>query len=236
MFINYAHRGASEYAPENTVASFDLGIKMGADGIETDVQRTRDGEMVLFHNDKLDGRCSCTGKIEDYTLAELKEMDFGSWKDEKYAGEKITTLEEFAERYFHLDLTFAIELKSCGCEEKTLEIIKRYNAMDKVYVSSFQFEFLEEMRSLDKDIRLSWLILEPINKETCEKLLSIGGVQICPKTEVTEKEHVELAKSMGLEVRLWGTFTTELMKKACTLGVEGTTINFPDKLKEYLDK
>ncbi len=236
MFINYAHRGASEYAPENTMVSFDLGIKMEANGIETDVQRTLDGEMVLFHNRTLDGRCNGTGKIADYTLAQLKEMDFGSWKDAKYAGEKIVTLEEFAEKYFHLDLTFAIELKESDCEEKTLEIVKRYNAMDKVYISSFHFEFLEKMRSLDKDIRLSWLVFDPINKNNCDRLLSIGGTQICPQTEITEKNHVEFAKSMGLEVRLWGTSTIELMKKACTLDVEGTTINFPDKLKEYLDK
>ena len=88
-FVNYAHRGASEYAPENTKSSFDLGIEMKADGIETDVQITLDGVLVLFHNDKLDGRCNKTGMVCDYTIEQLEEMDFGSWKDPKYAGEKI---------------------------------------------------------------------------------------------------------------------------------------------------
>ena len=74
QMINYAHRGASEYAPENTLSSFYLGLIQGANGIETDVQRTRDGVPVLFHDDTIDRVSDGHGKISDYTFDQLKKV------------------------------------------------------------------------------------------------------------------------------------------------------------------
>ena len=233
MFINYAHRGASEYAPDSTKVAFDLGIKMNANGIETDLHKTKDGHIVLFHNNNLDGRSSGTGPLKDYTLAELKEMEFGAWKDEKFKGEKILTLEEFAELYFHLDLTFALELKAPDCEKETLDIIKKYNIEDKVFVTSFFFEYLEKMRSLDENIRLGWLIGKT-TEEQCRKLLTIKGSQICPQAGLTEKEDVDMINSYGFRTRIWGVSSIELMEKMCGFDIDGMTCNFPDKLYEYL--
>jgi len=71
MFINFAHRGASSYAPENTMSAFYLGLRMGANGIETDIQRTGDGILVLFHDDTLDRVTGQSGKIADYTYEQL---------------------------------------------------------------------------------------------------------------------------------------------------------------------
>ena len=176
MFVNYAHRGASEYAPDSTKVSFDMGIKMNANGIETDLHKTKDGFVVLFHNDNLDNRSSGTGPLKEHTLKELKEMDFGSWKDEKYKGEKILTLDEFAELYFHLDLTFALELKAPDCEKETLEIVKKYGVEDKVIITSFYFEYLEKVRQLNKDIRIGWLIRKA-DKEACERYVLRRALQ-----------------------------------------------------------
>ena len=72
--INYAHRGASEYAPENTFSSFYLGLLQGANGIETDVHKTKDGVLVLFHDDTVDRVSDCSGKISDFTWEELKQL------------------------------------------------------------------------------------------------------------------------------------------------------------------
>ena len=71
MFVNYAHRGASAYAPDSTMAAFDLGLAMKANGIETDLQKTKDGRIVLFHNEALDGRSSGTGKLAEHTYEDL---------------------------------------------------------------------------------------------------------------------------------------------------------------------
>lgn len=233
MFVNYAHRGASAYAPDSTFAAFDLGLAMGANGIETDLQKTKDGQIVLFHNENLDGRCSGSGRLTDYTYAELQEMDFGGWFDAKYAGERIVLFEDFAKKYFPLNLTFTIELKVKGIEKEALETIKKYNGMEKVYVSSFFFEALEAMRRLDGAIRLSWLI-KKITPEAIARLKKIGGSQICPQAALTMPEDVTLAQAQGLGVRLWGVTDEELMQKVYPLAPEGMTVNFPDKLQALL--
>ena len=235
MFVNYAHRGASHYAPDSTRAAFDLGIKMQANGIETDLHLTKDGHVVLFHNDNLDGKSSGTGPLKEHTLKELKAMDFGSWKDEKYKGEPILTLKEFAEEYFKYDLTFALELKAAGCEEETLAVIKQYDVYDKVFVTSFHYEYLVKMRELDDRVRLSYLVREATD-ENCQMVKDINGSQLCPQACFTEKEHVDKVNSYGLRARIWGISSLELMEKMCGFDIAGMTVNFPDKLKEFLDK
>lgn len=234
MFINYAHRGASHYAPDSTITAFDMGLKMNANGIETDLHKTKDGHIVLFHNDYLDGRSSGTGPLKEHTLAELKELDLGSWKDPKYAGEKIVTLEEFAKRYFHLNLTFALELKAADCEKETLEIVKKYKAEDKVIITSFHFEYIQKTRELDKNIRIGWLVRE-VDEEKCKQLKTINGTQMCPQAAFVTKETVDLINSCGFRTRVWGIGNdVELMKKVCALDIDGMTCNYPDVLYDYL--
>jgi glycerophosphoryl diester phosphodiesterase len=95
--INYAHRGASEYAPENTLSSFYLGMLQGANGIETDVQKTKDGALVLFHDDTLDRVSDSSGRLCEYTLAQLKDIKiYGNSTTRFY--DRIITLREFLEK------------------------------------------------------------------------------------------------------------------------------------------
>lgn len=238
-FINYAHRGASTYAPENTMTSFRMGLEMGANGIETDVQITKDGVLVLFHDDTIERCSNGTGRIADYTYAELLQMDFGGWKDEKYKGEPICTFEDFAREFFHLDLTFAIELKVRGIAAKVADIINRYKVSEKVIVSSFDFTCLEEMKAAAPKQRLCWLIVGGIDEERLQKLRTLNppeGSQISPKcAELTEKG-IRLAKSYGFRVRLWGTNSPEIMETVYPYDTDGMTVNFPDKLTALLNR
>lgn len=234
MFVNYAHRGASAYRPDSTKIAFDLGIEMKANGIETDVQLSKDGVPVLFHNERLDGRSSGTGYLRDHTLEELKQMDFGLWKGEEFRNTPIMTLEEFFQNYAHLDLTFAIELKAPNTEKSVIELIKKYNVKDKVFVSSFFYEYLVNMRKLDKDIRLSYLVGK-LNAEIIEKMKLINGSQICPQAAYTEKEDIDLVNNSGMRVRMWGIGDSmDYVKKFCALDTDGMTINYPDVLYKYL--
>ncbi len=235
MFVNYAHRGASHYAPENTLPSFELGLTMGANGIETDLQETKDGKLVLFHDRTIDDKSSGSGTIKDYTYEELLKMDFGAWKDERFAGTPILLFEDFAEKFLPLELTFAIELKVTGIAEKALAIMKKYGNMDNIYVSSFTFEALEEARGVDPDVKLCWLIKEPINEENIARLRSIGGTQISPRATLADAAQIELAKAHGLRVRLWGVADEEIMKAVYPLDTDGMTVNFPDKLGELMN-
>lgn len=233
-YIVYAHRGASAYAPENTMSSFRKAIDLGANGIELDLQKTKDGKIVIFHDDIIDNKSNGTGKISDYTYNELLELDFGSWFDEKYKREKIVLFEDFAKEFLNKPLTFAIELKVLDIENETLEIINKYSKnIDNIYITSFLYKALENTRKLDKTIKLSYLV-DIINDENIEKLLKINGNQICPKANEVTKEDIIKANNHHVGVRLWGINNEETMKNVYKLRIEGMTVNFPDKLIELM--
>ena len=232
-FIIYAHRGASAYAPENTRSAFKKAIELKANGIELDLQKTKDGKIVIFHDDKIDDKSNGTGKIKDYTYRELLKLDFGNWFDKKYHHERIMLFQDFAKEFLNKNLTFAIELKELGMEKEVLDIINQYKVHNNIYITSFLYEALENVRKIDKEIKISWLVAE-INEKNRNQLLKIHGNQICPKAELTSKKSIQLVTNYEIGVRLWGIHDEEIMKKACSLNIEGMTVNFPDKLYEFL--
>lgn len=236
MFVNYGHRGACAYAPENTMSSFKKALELGVNGIELDLQKTKDNKIVIFHDDIIDNKSNGKGKIRDYTYEELLKFDFGSWFDIKYKDEKIVLFEDFAKEFLKMNLTFAIELKQEGIEKYVLDIIKKYSSCENIYITSFNLDYLKEVRKLDKNIKISWLITEKINENNINELLKINGNQICPKAEDVTKEDIDLANKNGLGVRLWGIRNEEIMKKVFDLNTEGMTVNFPDKLTELINK
>ena len=230
-FINYAHRGASTYCPENTMLSFYTGVQMGANGIETDVQRTKDGVLVLFHDDTITRVTGKEGTILDYTYEELRSFNVNTGA----LSDKIPTLEEFLRAFAHFDLTFAIELKVAGVEEDTAALIYKYGLEDRVIITSFEFDYIAKMKAVAPCLRIGYLTSKT-DKETTDKLLDIGAYEICPKADKLTRELVEEWHSLGLGVRAWGVFNTDLMKMAYDLGVDGMTVNFPDKLAELMNK
>lgn len=235
QFINYAHRGASAYAPENTMVAFKKALEMGADGIELDLQETKDKKIVIFHDEIIDKKSNGKGRIKDYTFEELYNLDFGSWFSNEYKGEHIVLFEDFAKEFLKKDLVFAIELKDIGYEQEVLNIIKEYSNINNIYITSFKYEVLNNIRKIDKNIKISWLIKEKINKENINKLLKINANQIYPKaTKVTSKD-IALANASGIGVRLWGVKDEEIMGKVYTLNTEGMTVDFPDKLNKLMN-
>lgn len=235
MFVNYAHRGASAYAPENTMTSFRKALQLCANGIELDLQQTKDGKIVVFHDNKIDKKSNGKGKISDYTYKELLDFDFGSWFNLKFKNEKIVLFEDFAKEFLSKELTFAIELKQEGIEKDTLDIVKKYATHDDIYITSFNFNALKNVRMIDSNIKLSWLIEEKINEDNVSKLLKIKGSQICPNAEHASPSGIELANKSGLGVRLWGIFNEDIMRKVFNFNIDGMTVNFPDKLKELME-
>jgi glycerophosphoryl diester phosphodiesterase len=227
--INYAHRGASEYAPENTMASFFLGLELGANGIETDIRETADGMLVLFHDESTLRITGENVKIDEAIYHELYSMDMGSYKDEKYKNEKIVLLEDFLRYFSAKEIELAIELKAPAIEKKVLELIYKYDCLDRTTITSFKFEYLINVRNLDKKIRLGFLTDE-YGKDIINKLINHKINQYCPLVDVLTNSMVNQARDAGLTVRVWGVKTIELMEKAIKCGVDGMTVNFPDKL------
>lgn len=234
--INYAHRGASEYAPENTFSAFHLGVEMGADGIETDIQRTKDGVLVLFHDSTALRVLGREESISHFTYDELLAMDLGAFKQiPKYYGERIVTFDDFLRYFGKKDLQFAIEIKQVGVEAEALALVNQHGVRDKVIFTSFHWESLVALREADATISLGFLT-ERVEEDLLNRMKALNFGQICPRIDDLDAASVALARSHGFSVRTWGIKTTELMQRAIDLAVDGMTINFPDKLTCALQK
>ena len=227
--INYAHRGASAYFPENTMSAFYAGLAMGADGIETDIHRTKDGVLVLFHDDTLDRVTDGTGSICDYTYAQLQELRVrrGDRLD------KIVSFEDFLRFFSWRELTFAIELKQDQVERETIDLLEKYHMREKTILTSFRFSSLQTARAYHPGYRIGYLY-DSREPDPEGKLRSIGGEELCPKTALLTPDYVARYRAMGDSVRAWGVADEALMRHAIACGVDGMTVNFPDKLAEAL--
>ena len=191
-FINYAHRGAPAYCPENTFMSFYTGLYMGANGIETDVQKTKDGVLVLFHDDTVTRVTGAEGKICDYTYEELLKLDVknGDLKD------KIPTLEDFLAHFSHFDITFAIELKGADVEKGTADLIHKYGVQDKCIATSFAFEYIENIKKYAPDLRVGLL-----TGDSDEKLIAELTVQMKDAARTLEFEKAAYLRDRINELR-----------------------------------
>lgn len=231
-FVNYAHRGASEYLPENTFLAFYTGIYMGANGIETDVHLTKDGIPVLFHDDTLERITGEAGAIEDYTYEELQAFDVK--KDGFH--DKIVKLEDFLGRFCHQDLHFAIELKGANAEKQVADLIRKYGlTKDRVMVTSFKIDFIRNIKAYAPELRVGYLAKE-ITDELLEELKSFKADELCPRATDVTPESVHRWHREGFNVRAWGLANKDLMRQVYDAGADGMTVNFPDKLTAYIQQ
>ena len=156
-----AHRGFGNYAPDNSKSAVKIAIDSGMDGVDLDGQMTSDGELVIFHDPKLDRLTNGSGPLKDKTLAELRQLDMGYKFDEKYTGEKISTYEEILQLVDGRLIVF-VELKvstvdSDGSEELAASLIKKYNAYDWAYLSSFNPVVLWRLKNIDPKIKTMFI-------------------------------------------------------------------------------
>ncbi len=235
MIINFAHRGASHYAPENTFAAFYKGLELGAQGIETDIQVTKDKKFVLFHDDTLKRITGDDALVKDYSLDELKQKDFGSWFSHIYKAERILTLQEFLHHFGHRNLHLALELKAIEEDnfDDFISIIEPYNTSSNICITSFILENILLLKKKAKHIKAGYLT-EEFTKDTIDFLVENSIEQVCPKASDTNKDMVDYAHAKGLDVRAWGVENEAYMFQALKHNVNGMTINFPDKLSAAL--
>ncbi|MDC3415446.1 glycerophosphodiester phosphodiesterase [Aquibacillus sp. 3ASR75-54] len=165
--IIYAHRGASKLAPENTMPAFELAYKMGAEGIETDVQLTKDNVPVLIHDENVRRTTNGTGFLLDYTLAELKQLDAGSWFSDQYRGTSIPTLHEFLQWVQDKHIKINLELKNNIIDYKDLEKIvydhlEAFNLLDRTVISSFNSASIHQVGLIDESVTTGFLTSQKI--------------------------------------------------------------------------
>ena len=234
-FTIIAHRGASAYAPENTLAAFDKALDLGAADVEFDVHFSADGQVVVIHDDTVDRTTNGSGAVAALTLAQLKSLDAGSWFAAQFSEERIPTLVELLERYKER-LHFHIEVKGRAehLSEKTIDLVRDHGWLDSVTITSFQKERLEEARAYAPEIPAGWLARE-VDESMIEQARRLGLAMICPHAGILDGELVDRLHQKGFIVRVWGVGDEDVMRRVVEAGADGMTVDFPDKLASYLD-
>ncbi len=214
--------------------SFRLGIEQGANGMETDIQKTRDGVLVLFHDDETDKILGVSGKISDYTYSELQSFTVKMY-DGTDTNERIPTLREFLELVKGLGIALALEIKQDMIEKEVVDTVLEFGIEGSVTVTSFNFEHIKRVKQLAPEIRVGYLLGEPTD-EAVSLLKSIGAEEICPAADRLKDSDVARLRANGLAIRAWGVFNMELAGKMIDLDIDGMTANFPDLCIEHLKK
>ncbi len=233
----WAHRGASGYAPENTLPAFRMAADMGADGVELDVQLTSDGEIVVCHDETVDRTSDGKGWIKDHTLAELKRMDF-SYGMPDYAGTRIPTLEEVLDLLEPTGLTMNIEIKTGvffypEIEKKTLEMIRRKGWEDRVIYSSFNHETLRTLRRLNPEVRTGMLYGDGlVNVASYAQFLGVCAVHPW-FYNLQYPSFPEDCMAAGLEINVWTVNEPEELQACRDAGVHAVITNYPDRARQF---
>lgn len=242
MKINVqAHRGASAYAPENTVPAFQLAVDMNADGVENDIRLTKDGVYVLSHDGDIGRMSNGKGEINQMTYEELLQYDFGVKTAEKYKGTKIATLEEFLQVVHKMNVV-NIELKPFAPHEDKnyafdylYNLLVKYGCVERTIISSFDHTALKELKAAHGDLRTALLYGHGMTPdETVAFVKSFNADIIHPQIGAINEMIVEACKKNNIEINVWTVDSLHDIKRAIQLGVTGIITNVPDKVLEVL--
>ncbi|NBI29681.1 glycerophosphodiester phosphodiesterase [Chengkuizengella marina] len=228
----FAHRGSSGTHPENTMVAFQEAFHVGANGIELDVHLTKDGEVVVIHDEKVDRTTNGTGFVHEKTLNELKQLDAGGWYSNYLKGETIPTLNEVLEWISDKKLLLNIELKNDilqyeGLEEKVIQLVHIHGLSTSVIISSFNHYSLVKVKQLDKEIEIAVLTYD-ILYQPWKYVKSIGASALHCNKSFAFSNMISQAQQQ-IPIRVY-TINDELeMKQILLKGLSALITDFPKK-------
>lgn len=228
----WAHRGASAYAPENTIAAFKMAVEMGVDGFETDIHLTLDGELVISHDESLSRVSNGDGIIPDKTLKELKILDFSNGK-EGYKDVRIVTMRELYEFVADKNIFLNIEMKYSGnrwdeTNEKTATMAKEYGMDDRILYSSFKEEPLLELKKLVPS-KIGFLYKEREVDKPWDFARNLGFDALHPHfSHIYEPGMLENCKAYGLLLNPWTVNEVADLEAAFKAELNAVITNKPD--------
>lgn len=248
--LNVAHRGASAYAPENTLASFREGIKRDGDLIESDVQRSKDGVLVLVHDTNL-ARTTDVERVfpnrspwnvRDFTYKEMRRLDAGSWKSPEYAGAPIPTLAEAIETIRASNAGLLLEIKSPelypGIEKEVAEEMRTFPgyvesavAAHRLVLQSFDFDSMRRYAELEPDVPVG--LLGTPSPDQLPALAEFAD-EVNPNHKSVDASYVRAVHDAGMDCLVWTVDARSDMNRAIDLGVDGVISNKPDVLEQVL--
>ncbi|MFS8203127.1 glycerophosphodiester phosphodiesterase [Streptomyces sp. CWNU-52B] len=250
-----AHRGASAQAPENTLAAIDRADRLGFRWVENDVQRTKDGQLVVIHDESLARTTDveevfpdrAPWKVKDFTAAEIARLDAGSWFSPRYAGARVPTLKQYMNRVSHNHQKLVLEIKSPalypGIEKETLKVLSNEGWLgpaqvrSKLVIQSFDADSIRTVHALRPDVKTGFLGTPPVGElpayaqfadqiNSAHTTISLGYVAAI--------HGLEGPHGKPLEIFTWTVDTPEDTRRVADLGVNGIITNKPDVVRETL--
>lgn len=236
----WAHRGASAYAPENTMEAFELAVAQKADGIELDIQLTKDGKLAVIHDETIDRTCNGTGYVKDFTMKELKGFCCGKPHPE-YRSSVIPELSEVLALIKPTDLTVNIELKTGifryrGIEEEALKQVKDAGMEERVIYSSFHHPSIVQIKRLSPEALTGILYSDGwINIIGYAKL--IGADALHPAVNnLQSRKLITESRKRKLPLHVWTVDQEAIMEYLSEQEVAAIITNYPDIARKIVDK
>jgi glycerophosphoryl diester phosphodiesterase len=237
----YAHRGASTYAPENTLAAFKLAVEQKADAIELDVKLSADNEVVVIHDQTVKRTTGAPGRVAQLSLAELKELDAGSFFDIKFKGERIPSLGEVFETvgnsvYINIELTNYASLND-DLPNLTAALVKKHGMEKRVLFSSFNPLALIRIHRLLPEVPLGLLTLPGKSGRLLRSPLGriVPHQALHPNNADTNKQLVDRTHRSGRLVNVWTVNEPQAIRSFISMGVDGIITDQPLLMHQVLN-
>ncbi|MFA5858380.1 MAG: glycerophosphodiester phosphodiesterase family protein [Elusimicrobiota bacterium] len=243
----FGHRGARDLVPENTMPAFEFAWTLPVDGIELDVQLTKDEKVVVIHDTNTKRTAGVDLQVKDVTFDELRALDFGIFKGPKFKGYKIPLFEEVISKAPR-DRIVEIEIKS----EVTIipylkELLQKYNALDMIILTSFKYDVVTALRQNFPKVPVQWIqasktdpltqIRPPYSPDliTKAKVANVTGLSL--NVAALEDSYVEKVLSAGLRLHVWQMSSREIYYKYTAMGAYGASTDNPVEFNhKTLDK
>ena len=226
MVLVIAHRGASAYYPENTLKSIGNAVSMGSDIVEIDLKVTKDGQIVLMHDDTVDRTTDGKGRVGDLTLKQLSGLDAGG-------AERVPSLEEAMEFMGGSEAGIMFDISSSGYERRLVEVIREYDFETRSIVSGAH-EPLRAIKALDQSLRIAPSFDTATDEGIMEAKDMAAPIFNCRHASVS-RDIVDRAHLNGLLVIVWVVNDVKNIWRMIEMGVDGITTNCPDVLRQLVD-
>lgn len=238
--IVFAHRGASGYCPENTMAAFNKALELGATGIETDVQRTKDGRLVLIHDESLKRTTGVNQLVKDVTYEDLAILDAGTWFHSDFSEEHIPSLEQLLHLTKERNTILNLELKNglvpyTGMEEEVIQAVRKFDMSHCVIISSFNHYSLVLSKKLAPEIKTGILYMEGLYRPW-DYAASIQADALHAYKYAVLPDWVKEAYEHGISYHPFTVNEEGEMERMLQYGVSGIITDYPDKLLAVLER
>ncbi len=241
MVYVFAHRGSSGTCPENTILAYKEAVEVGSDGIEIDVQYTKDNELVVIHDSTVNRTTNGKGLVKDYTLEEIKRLDAGSWFSEQFALEQIPTIEEVLAFVKEKEgLLLNIELKNVvihheGIEERVIQLVREYGLTKRVILSSFNHISLHKFSKLAPEIECAVITLDKQYKPW-DYIASVGAAGWHPQWSKIDQYIINEMKKRKHPVRIYTINRVDQMEAFLANNIDAIMTDYPGRAVQIRNK